>query len=217
MGFLASIAWNAFWLVGPPVGLGEGDRKKYLLWGLFALVICGAQAFWALIRKIRELEHRLRQSGPRIYVDAYVDYGDMGTPFILTNRGESPAHRITILFSPAASEIYFPPLDYLAINDPREHRPEVQGVLLGHHDLLPVLSKLWERDMRKRGEPSKGLKIPFSVEYTDQSFSAKFVSECELVYDEVAHMVEAQRMIAARDRIVKNIIKVNHVSFKRLQ
>ncbi len=54
-GFLAAITWEAFWLVGPPLGLGGKDRKWYLFWGLIALLISGGQAFFVLKRENKSL------------------------------------------------------------------------------------------------------------------------------------------------------------------
>jgi hypothetical protein len=56
---LVSIAWEAFWLIGPPVGVGSSERKWYLFWGLVALTVSGSQAFFVLIRKNRHLAVKL--------------------------------------------------------------------------------------------------------------------------------------------------------------
>jgi hypothetical protein len=62
------ILWEAFWLVGPPLGLTAKDRTPYLLWGLLALTIAGFQAFLTLMRDKRRLEeeiHRLEAEAKR--------------------------------------------------------------------------------------------------------------------------------------------------------
>ena len=57
---LASVVWEAFWLIGPPFGIvSVEDRDKYLLWGLLAIIICGIQAFGSLLRENKQLKSTL--------------------------------------------------------------------------------------------------------------------------------------------------------------
>jgi hypothetical protein len=53
---LLSFVWEGFWLIGPPLG---SDRKTYLLWGLVALMVSAAQAFFVLTRENRGLKATL--------------------------------------------------------------------------------------------------------------------------------------------------------------
>jgi hypothetical protein len=69
VGAVVSWAWEAFWLIGPPVGISQTDRKGYLFWGMVAILVCGFQAFGALLRENKNLAHRLREiddARPRI-------------------------------------------------------------------------------------------------------------------------------------------------------
>jgi hypothetical protein len=69
VGAVLSCVWEGFWLIGPPVGIGQGDRKLYLFWGLVALLICGTQAFYALLAERNSANQKLvdiETSKPRI-------------------------------------------------------------------------------------------------------------------------------------------------------
>ena len=68
VGAVLGLAWDAFWLVGPPLGLNEQDRKSYLLWGLIALSVSAFQAFYTLIRENRQLKERLHQRANRPFI-----------------------------------------------------------------------------------------------------------------------------------------------------
>jgi hypothetical protein len=60
MGALVGIVWDAFWLVGPPLGLvSASDRTWFLFWGLVAVAVCGFQAFLVLIGENRLLKQTL--------------------------------------------------------------------------------------------------------------------------------------------------------------
>ncbi len=48
---VAFVFWDAFWLIGPPIGLEDKDWKKYSSWGLFAIVMCIAQALFVLVKE----------------------------------------------------------------------------------------------------------------------------------------------------------------------
>jgi hypothetical protein len=65
MGAIAFILWEAFWLVGPPIGLTKSDARPYLVFGLSAIFVAGAQAFYALIQINRNLEKQLA-AAPRL-------------------------------------------------------------------------------------------------------------------------------------------------------
>jgi hypothetical protein len=51
--------WEAFWLVGPPIGLAQENRKAFLVWGAIALVISLIQAFGTLLNRNRNLNARM--------------------------------------------------------------------------------------------------------------------------------------------------------------
>ena len=53
--------WEAFWLVGPPVGLTQENRKEFLVWGAIALAISLIQAFGTLLKRNRELNRKMLQ------------------------------------------------------------------------------------------------------------------------------------------------------------
>lgn len=56
IGALLSIGWEAFWLIGPPIGIDNANRRSYLVWGLLALAITAVQTFTVQRLRIRELE-----------------------------------------------------------------------------------------------------------------------------------------------------------------
>ena len=56
---LIAIAWEGFWLIGPPIGLSNSDRKMYLLWGLAAITLSGYRTFFVLSRDNRRLKSAL--------------------------------------------------------------------------------------------------------------------------------------------------------------
>ena len=59
VGALLSIVWEALLLLGPPLGLSGKDWKLYYFWGLVALAISIAQAFFSLVRENRHLAAQL--------------------------------------------------------------------------------------------------------------------------------------------------------------
>jgi hypothetical protein len=68
-GFALSVFWEAWWLIGPPIGIGRVERKSYLLWGLVTLVVSSVQGFATLLRRNQNLEQQLRaiaDARPRI-------------------------------------------------------------------------------------------------------------------------------------------------------
>lgn len=69
VGTMVSCAWEAFLLIGPPIGIVQSDRRSYLTWGGIALVLCATQSFSALRRKNGELKRQLQkieEAKPRI-------------------------------------------------------------------------------------------------------------------------------------------------------
>lgn len=59
-GTCLAMSWDAFWLVGPPLGIAtQVDRQQYFGWGFAALCICLLQALWSLKRRERELSKQL--------------------------------------------------------------------------------------------------------------------------------------------------------------
>jgi len=61
LGVVASWLWEAFWLIGPPVGVGQADRKTYLFWGMVAMLVCAVQAFGSLLQKNAILNAELQE------------------------------------------------------------------------------------------------------------------------------------------------------------
>ena len=53
---LVAVAWEAFWLIGPPVGVDASARQSYQLWGLLCLTIAAVQAFYLLLQENRKLK-----------------------------------------------------------------------------------------------------------------------------------------------------------------
>ena len=66
VGCLGSIVWEGFWLIGPPLGLVGRENRWYLLWGLIALAVCGAQSFGVLLRENNSLRSKIYDGRPRI-------------------------------------------------------------------------------------------------------------------------------------------------------
>jgi hypothetical protein len=48
--------WNAFWLVGPPIGVDASLRHQYVVWGFVAMLISFGWAFGAQQNKINHYE-----------------------------------------------------------------------------------------------------------------------------------------------------------------
>lgn len=92
IGVVASWIWEAFWLIGPPVGLSQSNKKSYLCWGLVAMLVCGAQAFAAQASKISNLSRRLREideAKPRIRPKLPGAVGSIPVDHVFRNdRGE---------------------------------------------------------------------------------------------------------------------------------
>ena len=66
---MISFIWEAFWLIGPPIGIGYADKKWYLVGGLCALMLCAYQSFSALIRDnngLRQKLQKIEDSKPQI-------------------------------------------------------------------------------------------------------------------------------------------------------
>src|SRR5215216_2543967 len=51
-GVVVSSAWDAFWLLGPPVGVDATTRHQYLVWGFFTLLISFGWTFVVQKQKI---------------------------------------------------------------------------------------------------------------------------------------------------------------------
>ncbi|HTU36325.1 MAG TPA: hypothetical protein VMF66_21175 [Candidatus Acidoferrum sp.] len=69
VGAVVSCIWEAFLLIGPPIGIGRQEQRSYLVWGGIALVLCSAQSFSVLRRKNRDLGRQLseiNEAKPRI-------------------------------------------------------------------------------------------------------------------------------------------------------
>jgi hypothetical protein len=67
LGVLVSALWEAFWLVGPPIGLGPSEHRVFLLWGLAALLISATQAFFRLYNENQTLKDRPYTFEAKIY------------------------------------------------------------------------------------------------------------------------------------------------------
>lgn len=68
VGCMLGFVWEAFWLIGPPIGIAP-NQPSYLIWGLAALAVCAFQSFHALNHRNNDLRQRLREiedSKPRI-------------------------------------------------------------------------------------------------------------------------------------------------------
>jgi hypothetical protein len=61
VGVVMSFIWEAFLLVGPPIGIGQSERKSYFIYGFVALFVCAIQSFSALSRKNRDLTQQLQE------------------------------------------------------------------------------------------------------------------------------------------------------------
>lgn len=60
VGGILSMIWEAFWLVGAPIGIGlPQDRRQYFAWGFVAMIVCAVQAVWTSQRRVLELERQL--------------------------------------------------------------------------------------------------------------------------------------------------------------
>src|SRR4051794_7584884 len=58
---VVSLLWEAFWLVGPPMGMGSPEaRGEYLAWGAVALVVALFQVLFAVTARLKELEEGAR-------------------------------------------------------------------------------------------------------------------------------------------------------------
>lgn len=60
-GVVASWFWETFWLIGPPVGINQADRKIYLFWGMVAMMVCAVQAFGSLLRQSMSVSAQLQE------------------------------------------------------------------------------------------------------------------------------------------------------------
>ena len=216
MGALASIVWNAFWLVGPPLGLGAGDRKPYLLWGFFAWAICGTQAFWTLLSQNRELQRRIAEHAPKVYLEAFVDFGEMTTLFVLRNNGDMVAHQIQIELD--IPDMTIVEVDHLESGKDIKCVPTINaGSAFAHPDLIPPLNRLWQKDVADKNIVTELLVIPFAISYKDHTFKQTYYTDCTLEFD--PGLATAKAMMALnqspQDRIHKDIITIRHRGFRK--
>jgi hypothetical protein len=87
-----SVLWNAFWLVGPPVGIVTTDAgavKNYLVWGGVAFIVAIMQAFFSLLRENGQLK---AAQAPRLFL---VFKPEEGEPYVVTRMsGDGDGKRI---------------------------------------------------------------------------------------------------------------------------
>jgi len=95
---VVSVFWQAFWLVGPPLGITSNEKKWYLAIGLFCLLISGGQAFYLLTKENRALKDVIH-SAPQL-VARGVTFGrtNIGADFYhlkIINDPKGALHRET--------------------------------------------------------------------------------------------------------------------------
>jgi hypothetical protein len=61
VGVMIGWLWEAACLIGPPIGIAQSDKPKYLFWGLVAMLICSIQAFGTLLQRNTKLSGELLQ------------------------------------------------------------------------------------------------------------------------------------------------------------
>jgi hypothetical protein len=59
-GAILTASWDAFWLIGPPIGMDASGRRAYLIWGFCAFLLCVGQALYALIQENHTLKAALQ-------------------------------------------------------------------------------------------------------------------------------------------------------------
>src|ERR1700685_1696928 len=83
--------WEAFWLLGAPIGIGLAqDRQQYFVWGFWTLAISAVQAVWTSQKRIVELE---RQFTPKFEIVFLPENDSDSRPYLQTltyGRYEDP-------------------------------------------------------------------------------------------------------------------------------
>jgi hypothetical protein len=59
VGVVISWLWETACLIGPPIGIGEADKPKYVFWGMVAMLVCAVQAFGTLLQRNAKLHGEL--------------------------------------------------------------------------------------------------------------------------------------------------------------
>ena len=88
-GALISVLWEAFWLVGPPVGVDPASRSSYLWWGAVALVVAVVQALTILIRENVSLKAAFDAKFEIVFLPA--DDEDASQPYLHVREWNKPS------------------------------------------------------------------------------------------------------------------------------
>jgi hypothetical protein len=79
---ILSVLWEAFWLVGAPIGIGlPQDRHQYFAWGFVALAVSAIQAVWASQKRVSDLE---RQLAPKFEIVFLPENNTDSRPYLQT-------------------------------------------------------------------------------------------------------------------------------------
>ncbi len=167
--------------------------------------------------KREEIEERLKASGPRIYMQAAVDFGQNITYFTLTNRGTTAAHLVSV-----SSEIGgiapFPAIDCIPAGETSKVIFGVEGGVNHGNNALPLLGLTYQRERQKQpDEYFNSLTFPIKIVCTDHTFKREFVSECEVMYYPERETEYARELIKISQRLFMDIIVVQHSKFYELK
>jgi hypothetical protein len=83
--------WEAFWLVGPPVGVDARARNQYLSWGLVAIFVAYCQTFLRQRAQIRDYERRFEPKTALVFRPDNANHVQHGTVTRQVNLGGYPA------------------------------------------------------------------------------------------------------------------------------
>lgn len=163
-------------------------------------------------------------SDPRVYVEVQELEGEpiylnsTQTPFLLTNRGGSVAHKVQISIPLSVGDVSFPVVDALHPSEPREVLPCAQGVVgrigadrFAQNDLSNLLA-----EQPKQNEPLDSEKtFPLTVSYEDYSGRHRFETHAMLRYlyfQDAANRV--RKNLGHRDR--QRVLSIEDTEFRRL-
>lgn len=184
VGSIGSILWEAFWLVGPPVGIDSTNRRSYLFWGFIALVVAGAQAFTVLISENssfrRSLEPKFdivfrpdEDASPdsRPYVQV-LEFPVQHGPGIPRTIGRDRRYRVGIVNS---SSVVVPAVRVILARC----KPNANFIHLGHQ-LLAMDSKppAGERDLAPSPTSEPTLYFDVVSEYGDEAGVPQYFTFC---------------------------------------
>jgi hypothetical protein len=197
-----------------------GVSRTYAPWiNVITVTFITVPLFWlgaviAWNKKAKALEVYDQQS-PRIYAEAFVDFGPYTTPFRLANRGASIAHNVHIIIK-GLKNVYFHTVDHLPAGETVEVLPNVveggpvAGILHGmpiSNSILPELS----RDSTRLGAYTQLYRV--TITCTNYKQNIHFKTSATLHYYPQKEAHHAQHALSSNNHRHTDILEITHTSF----